>query len=92
MKITQLTPEQEVKMIEYRDKYIKIGLRAEPQPTKVLISVSKSIMNNIINIDLPVITAHSPLGCWFTLCLLNDHIEQVMEQVRGQVGGKYGSK
>ena len=84
--IDKLTKEQEEKLVEYRDKWLKIGLSTD----RVSLAVGKEISDYyyaklLKKPIVPVVVMSSPLYAWYAVCLLSQVGSQVVSQVRSQV-------
>ena len=95
--IEKLTPAQEKKLLEYRDKWIKIGLSTERVDFNVAKKISDFYYTKIANKKpVPVVIMRSPLETWLAVCLLcsnsNQVKNQVWNQVRNQVGDQVGDQ
>ena len=87
MKINKLTKEQELKMKEYVDKYVSIGLRTNSIDLEKAIPIVHDIQEKILKRKkTPVVLLDSPLQAWMAVCVFSLSSGQVDGQVRDQVG------
>lgn len=74
-KIDKLTPEQEAKMPEYVEKWIKIGTntdRLDPTRTKKTIDNYRKLINKTI--DVPLLIVKNPIEAWVVCCLNEEKV------------------
>jgi len=96
-KIEKLTPQQESKLIEYRDKWLKIGLSTDKcDKEKAELAVIDSYKSAGLNPPKIFIWLRSPLegvlGSFFLTKLPNLFRTQVRTQVWDQVGDQVGDQ
>lgn len=90
--IEKLTPEQESRIPEFRDKWLKIGLSTQQIDFKKALEIKNIVYGKLLNKkDVPVILMGSPLTAWLATwylgCLFygNQVGNQVENQVKNQV-------
>jgi hypothetical protein len=75
-KITELTPEQQAKMPEYVDKWIKIGTntdRLDPARTRKTIDGFRKLIN--MAVDVPLLIVKNPIEGWVASSLALQGVE-----------------
>lgn len=93
-RINFLTPEQKQQISVYRDKWIEIGLSAQPVDEERVRGICTDFYIHILEREpIPVIIMPSPLAAWLAVCRLGieDQIRnrvwiQVWAQIWAQVG------
>jgi hypothetical protein len=88
----KLTKEQESKLSEYRDRWIKIGLSTDrinrPDAIKRWREFDRIILKN--KKEVPIVFLNSPLETWIAVCMFKTI--QVRSQVDSQVWRQVGSQ
>ena len=97
--IEKLTPEQEARIPEFRDKWLKIGLSTEKITFEKALEIKSVLYSKLLNKkDVPVILMDSPLTAWLATWYLgcmfyeNQVWNQVENQVRNQVRNQVGNQ
>ena len=89
--IEKLTPEQESRIPEFRDKWLKIGLSTQQIDFKKALEIKNIVYRKLLNKkDVPVILMDSPLTAWLATRYLGYlfYENQVRNQVEDQVSNQ----
>ena len=74
-KIEKITPEQEAKMPQYVEKWVKIGIntdRLDYDHTKAIIDDFRGLINKDVNV--PLVLAENPIEAWVLCCLVKQDV------------------
>jgi len=88
--ITKLTKKQEAKLVEYRDKWLKIGLSTENPSFEETKKIIDDVYTHLLNkITVPVVVLDNPYLTWIAVSQYvlksNQVRNQVWDQVRNQI-------
>src|SRR5574341_2542069 len=91
-RLEQLTPEQEARFAEFREKWLRIGLSTEPADRKRA-EEGMRMAYRAVNLEPPrlFLWLRSPFEGAVCAAMLRNFGDQVWDQVRDQVGAQVGA-